>query len=72
MMRIAAAVAFLACAPYVAAQQISTEEFVTMAASSDMFESRSSHLAAGHLGRGRPVARRCATPTILSRQGFTS
>ncbi|MFQ6186575.1 hypothetical protein ACLMJV_32455 [Sinorhizobium meliloti] len=38
MKKIAAAVAFLASAPYVAAQQISSEEFVTMAASPDMFE----------------------------------
>lgn len=45
MLKIAAAVAFLASAPYVAAQQISSEEFVTMAASSDMFEIQSSQLA---------------------------
>ncbi|PLU74096.1 hypothetical protein BMJ21_04210, partial [Sinorhizobium medicae] len=45
MLKIAAAVAFLASAPCVAAQQISSEEFVTMAASSDMFEIQSSQLA---------------------------
>ncbi|MGK9204254.1 DUF4142 domain-containing protein [Sinorhizobium meliloti] len=45
MIKIAVAAAFLAGAPYVYAQQMSSEEFVTMAASSDMFEIQSSQLA---------------------------
>jgi putative membrane protein len=45
MIKTAVAAAFLVGAPYVYAQQISSEEFVTMAASSDMFEIQSSQLA---------------------------
>lgn len=45
MFKIAVAAALLTGAPYVYAQQISSEEFVTMAASSDMFEIQSSQLA---------------------------
>ncbi|WP_275532008.1 DUF4142 domain-containing protein [Ensifer aridi] len=46
LINIAIAAALIAGASHVYAQQMSSEEFVTMAASSDMFEVQSGQLAA--------------------------